>query len=102
VTVVTDAQILGAICDATILVLRAGKSTRKAGQRAIDSLHRVDARLLGTVVNDVAKSGDRYGYYGGYGGSNGSGRSRAKAAKTRQVQPDVRRAQPAMVSEGGE
>lgn len=102
VTVVTDAQILGAICDATILVLRAGKSTRKVGQRAIDSLHRVDARLLGTVVNDVAKSGDRYGYYGGYGGSNGSGRSRAKTGKTRQVQPDVQRAQPAMVSEGGE
>ncbi len=102
VTVVADAQILGALCDVTILVLRAGKSTRKAGQRAIDSLHRVDAHLLGTVVNDVAKSGDRYGYYGSYGGSNGSGRSGAKAAKTREIQSDVKRPRPAMVSEGGQ
>lgn len=81
VTAVADAQILGAVCDVTILVLRAGKSTRKIGQRAIDGLQRVGAHLLGAVVNDVARSGDRYGYYGTYGGSNGSGRSKAKAEK---------------------
>ncbi len=83
VTAVADAQILGAVCDVTILVLRAGKSTRKIGQRAIDGLQRVGAHLLGAVVNDVARSGDRYGYYGTYGGSNGSGRGKAKAAKAR-------------------
>ena len=75
VTVVTDAQILGAICDVSVLVLRAHKSTRKIGQRAVESLHSVDAHLLGVVVNDVRRSNDRYGYYGNYGGSNGNGRS---------------------------
>lgn len=85
VTAVADAQILGAVCDVTILVLRAGKSTRKIGQRAIDGLQRVGAHLLGAVVNDVARSGDRYGYYGTYGGSNGSGRDKAKAGKGRQT-----------------
>jgi len=73
--VVTDAQILGAICDVSVLVLRAHKSTRKIGQRAVESLHSVDAHLLGVVVNDVRRSNDRYGYYGNYGGSNGNGRS---------------------------
>jgi len=66
-TVVTDAQILGALCDITVLVVRAEKSTRKASQRAAHALQSVGAQLLGTVVNDVRKGGDRYGYYGGYG-----------------------------------
>jgi capsular exopolysaccharide synthesis family protein len=85
VTVVTDAQILGARCDITMLVLRAGRSTKKLGQRAIGDLQRVGAHLLGTVVNDVARSGDRYGYYGAYGGSNGSGRRAARTAKDRRA-----------------
>jgi capsular exopolysaccharide synthesis family protein len=75
VTVVTDAQILGAVCDVTILVLRAHKSTRKIGQRAMGSLYSVGAHLLGAVVNDVPRNGDTYGYYGKYGGSNGRGQN---------------------------
>jgi succinoglycan biosynthesis transport protein ExoP len=63
VTVVTDAQILGALCDATVLVLRADKSVRKVAQHAIDSLQSVGAHLLGVVVNEVYKHGTRYGYY---------------------------------------
>jgi succinoglycan biosynthesis transport protein ExoP len=76
VTVVTDAQIIGARCDATVLVLRADKSTRKTARRAIDALQGVGAHLLGVVVNQVRQSGDRYGYYyerchGYYGSRNG-------------------------------
>ena len=63
VTVVTDAQILGAQCDATVLVLKADKSVRKVAQHAIDALQSVGARLLGVVVNEVYKHGTRYGYY---------------------------------------
>jgi capsular exopolysaccharide synthesis family protein len=84
VTVVTDAQILGALCDVTILVLRAEKSTRKLSFRAIDALNSVGSHLLGAVVNDVRRGGDRYGYYGTYSassGSNGSGRSDTKMRK---------------------
>jgi capsular exopolysaccharide synthesis family protein len=80
VTVVTDAQILGAICDVTVLVLRAHRSTRRIGQRAMESLQSVGAHLLGAVVNDVRRSGDSYGYYGRYGGSNGTGRSDERTA----------------------
>jgi Mrp family chromosome partitioning ATPase len=68
---VTDAQILASICQLTILVLRAEKSTRKASQRARDALQCVGARVLGLVVNDVPKNG-RYGFYGGDGYYNGA------------------------------
>jgi len=81
---VTDAQILASICQITILVLRAEKSTRKASRQAHDALVRVGARVLGVVVNDVPKNG-RYGYYGGdgyYDSGNGAG-SRKKKAVTR-------------------
>ena len=71
VNAVTDARILGAVCDATILVLRADKSTRKAGEHARNALLSVGARLLGAIVNDAPR---RKGYevYGGgyYYGSN--------------------------------
>jgi capsular exopolysaccharide synthesis family protein len=67
---VADAQILAAICDITVLVLRAEKSTRRQAQHARDSLLSVGAQLLGAVVNDVAQKRGQYGYggYGSYGG----------------------------------
>jgi len=65
---VTDAQILAAICDVTLLVLKAAKSTRKVSQRARDGLLSVGGRILGIIVNDVPRKSGRYGYYyGGYG-----------------------------------
>ena len=68
VGLVADSQILAAICDITLLVLRAEKSTRKHSQQARDALTSVGGRLLGAVVNDVPRSHGRYGYYSGYGG----------------------------------
>ena len=64
---VTDSQILAALCDVTILVLRAESSTRRVSMQACESLMAVEARLLGVVVNDVSRKSGRYGYYGGYG-----------------------------------
>ncbi len=64
---VTDSQILAAICNITLLVLRAERSTRKAGQQARDALSSVGAHILGAVVNDVRRKSARYGYHGGYG-----------------------------------
>jgi capsular exopolysaccharide synthesis family protein len=63
VAIVADAQILGALCDATILVLKADKSVRKVAMHAVDALQSVGAHLLGVVVNEVRKHGDRYSYY---------------------------------------
>jgi len=69
---VTDALILGAICDVVVLVLRAEKSTRKTSQQARHGLLSVGAHVLGVVVNDVPKKG-RYGYYSSYGYYYGDG-----------------------------
>jgi capsular exopolysaccharide synthesis family protein len=84
VVAVTDAQILAARCDVTILVLRARKSMRRVSMQACESLLGVDGRLLGVIVNDVPRKSDRYGYATGYGyhsytysrGGNGHARRR--------------------------
>ena len=85
VTVVTDAQILGALCNVTILVVRASKSTKHTSKRAIEALRSTGAHLLGVVVNDVRRKGSRYGYYGGYGSYYGSGRNGGKGARGRGI-----------------
>jgi len=88
VTVVTDAQILGAICDYAILVLKADKSTRRVARRAMEALESVGAELLGTVVNEVKKGGGRYGYYGGYAASYRTGSNDGGAKKPKAVRAD--------------
>jgi len=67
VIAVADAQILAALCDVTVLMLRAQQSTRRVTLQACESLVGVDGRLLGVVVNDVPRKSDRYGYSSGYG-----------------------------------
>ena len=68
---VTDAKILAAISDVTLLVLRADKSTRKSSRLARDGLLSVGANLLGVVVNNASKKG-RFGDHSGYGFSQGN------------------------------
>jgi capsular exopolysaccharide synthesis family protein len=65
VTAVTDARILSASADCTLMVLRAEKSTRRVSAQARDSLISVGANLLGVVFNDLSKK--KGGYYAGYG-----------------------------------
>lgn len=66
---VTDACILGAICDVSLLVLRDQKSTRKTAPQARDALLSVGSQLLGAIVNDVPRKKDACSYY--YHGDNG-------------------------------
>ena len=70
---VADSQILAAICDVTLLVLRADKSTRRHSRYARDTLLSVGARVLGVVINDVPHKHGRYGYYSRYGHYGGHG-----------------------------
>jgi capsular exopolysaccharide synthesis family protein len=68
---VTDARILGAICDVTLLVLRAMRSDVSVARHAKESLLEVGANLAGAVVNGVPLKGGFYGspaYYGQYYG----------------------------------
>lgn len=75
---VTDAAVLAARADATLLVVSAGRSTRKQTRRAIEILERVDSKPTGIIVNRIPERGASfyYGYdysYGySYGGRSGS------------------------------
>ncbi len=65
VTAVTDARIIAACADVTILVIRPTASTRKQAIEARDGLRSVGARLLGVAVNGV-HSGGQFGGPTGY------------------------------------
>ena len=65
---VTDALVVSGFVDATLLVARPKRSTKRQIARACELLHRVGASLVGTVLNGVVRdSGDGYGYGYGYG-----------------------------------
>lgn len=60
---VTDAVLVAARVEATLLVAKAGVTTRKRTQRAAAVLRQVDARLVGTVLNQAQGEGAyRYAY----------------------------------------
>jgi capsular exopolysaccharide synthesis family protein len=61
---VTDARILAASCDATLLALRAEKTGKTAATMSRDALQAVGARLAGVVLNDVPRRSGAYGYGG--------------------------------------
>ncbi|GEN49051.1 CpsD/CapB family tyrosine-protein kinase [Ligilactobacillus pobuzihii] len=62
---VTDAQLLASNVDGTILVVRDSFATKDGVKQAVGLLQHVDARILGTILNDVTSTGSNYyGYYG--------------------------------------
>lgn len=102
VLAVTDARILAAIADQTILVLRAEKSTRNMSLAARDGILSVGGQLLGVVINDVPKASKRDGYYYAYGyyrygyygqgqvsGPNANGKPRLASPVTSKVIEEV-------------
>jgi capsular exopolysaccharide synthesis family protein len=91
---VTDARILAASCDVTLLALRAEKSTRKTAQYARDVLVSVGAQLLGVVVNDVPRTRGGYGSYRGsylyaYGYGNATRRVAGGSASPSAVRGEL-------------
>ncbi len=60
----TDAAILSAKADATILVVRAGFAHRQAVMSSVKALKTVNARILTVVLNMVNFYGDGHHYYG--------------------------------------
>ena len=62
---VTDAQILSRKADGTILVVRAEKTKRDSVMQAKELLKKVDANILGVVLNGVENIRKKYYYYYG-------------------------------------
>jgi capsular exopolysaccharide synthesis family protein len=66
---VTDAAVLSQLADGVIVVARAGSTTRDELAQALGNLRRVNASIVGTIVNCVPTRGvDAYPYYGEYVG----------------------------------
>ena len=82
VNAVTDASILAASANATLLVVEQGKTTYPALRHAKQMLDRVGANTIGAVFNKVRTSGGTYYYgYGNYAqSSNGRSKEEAKPA----------------------
>jgi capsular exopolysaccharide synthesis family protein len=70
VLAVTDAALISAATDATLLVVRASQTDRNALAEATARLRHLKVPLMGVVMSDVRLGpGRRYGYYGyGSGG----------------------------------
>jgi polysaccharide biosynthesis transport protein len=83
VLAVADTLSMAPHVDAAFVLVRSGLTRKKALIRVCDQLRRVNARLLGTVVNDVDLRLENYytysrrydygykGYGAGYGASDG-------------------------------
>jgi len=66
---VADGLLLSRLVDSVVLVVRSRATDRKVAQEARRRLLRVNARVLGVVLNDLDTKGDGYDMlvYGGYG-----------------------------------
>ncbi len=66
VGVVADAAIMATHVDGTLLVVKAGRTSRDLARRAVRQLRDVKANVLGAVLNDLDLQDQRYGQYAYY------------------------------------
>lgn len=64
---VSDAAVLSKLVDGTILVVMAGRTTRRQLHRTVELLRGLEANLLGIVLNGVDERSPGYGYGDPYG-----------------------------------
>ncbi|PQZ87773.1 lipopolysaccharide biosynthesis protein [Arthrobacter sp. MYb227] len=98
---VTDAAILSTSADGILVVVRAGSTTGDELGKAIENLKKVDANILGAILNQVPTKGAgaaQYGYYGKYYYSNTEQDPKADAKPSRRLQDPVPVDQPVISS----
>lgn len=66
VLAVSDAQILSTKVDGTIVVVKAEKTRKEEVQNSINQLRKVNATIIGTVLNGVDNSRNKHYYYYGH------------------------------------
>lgn len=66
--IVTDAGIISSFCDGTILVVGSKESDIEAVKISKDRLDKINANILGVVLNKYEAEGSAYGYYSYYYG----------------------------------
>lgn len=63
VLAVTDAAVLSSKADGVVLVISAGKTKRESAKKAQAQLQKVNARILGAVLNNAKVDGGSQSYY---------------------------------------
>jgi capsular exopolysaccharide synthesis family protein len=89
VVLVSDAAILANRVDCVLLVFRSGSTRRDAILKAINSLKKVGANVMGTVLNRVQNEDDGgyyYYNYSGYGSESKTSRSKSNKKKNALVE----------------
>jgi len=83
-----DAPSLSSVCDATILVLQAGKVRRPAAMRTVNRLLEAQANLIGAILTkfDMRRSDYSYGYSYSYGYNMDRGRLASEANRRRRIE----------------
>jgi tyrosine-protein kinase len=85
---VTDASVVAAKADATIIVVEQGRTTLPALARAVQTLTLVGAHVIGVVLNKLPEGEDRYAY--GYGPAPASAKPEGTPATVNRQHPTAR------------
>ena len=67
-TALADAAVLATQTDGVLLILDSGVTRREVARRAMEALRRVNARVVGAILNRLPTSGGGYYYYYYYHG----------------------------------
>lgn len=89
---VTDAAVLSTSADGVLVVVRAGSTTTDEAGKALQNLRKVDANVLGAILNQVPTKGAgaaQYGYYGKYYYSNVQDNAKGPAKPSRRMTESV-------------
>ena len=86
---VTDAAVLAAHADATVMVIAAGQTTKKQARRATELLARVDVVPAGVIVNRIPHKGDSFYYGYGYGYDYSYGHATTERGRLPQARPTI-------------
>jgi len=65
VLAVTDAQILGNICDGALLVVKSNSTEKEELQKAKDLLDKANVNIIGAILNGIEQEETNYYYYYG-------------------------------------
>ncbi|MBN1540808.1 polysaccharide biosynthesis tyrosine autokinase [candidate division KSB1 bacterium] len=84
---VTDATILASVVDGLLLVIRSGSTQREAARRAYEQLKKVNAPVLGAILNGIQVAnvyGSTYYYYHYHYYAGAEGKKTKKANRKRK------------------
>ena len=63
INIVTDAKNLAAVADGVVLVVKARSTKRNDIIQSIESINKVNGKIIGTVLNAKKQKANKYSYY---------------------------------------